>query len=330
MARRRKTVHVGLTLATAAAAVTVPLAVLATGGAPAGVTTAPRFPASEPAGVAFRVAPPPMLIIGGEYLPRRTCTPAEIHGTASLQPAQGGDLGVVTVYATGCDIHLGPITPTLLDADRRSLGVPVVSDSDHANAAMFNGWVPPRSFGFAWDGSWCGPPARYIQVPLTDGSLTLPLTGSPPACFGGSHSRIVPGVKGYPNTPVQAAPPEWDSLRVQVHVAPVTTGPALQDFQLTFANSTHQPIALNPVPTFCVGIHDGYGDGTDCQAFQPLPVPSGTPVVPAHGTWQANLPPQSISDSWQNLRTHTLTVTFAVAGIPTATTTTVMDSSAGG
>jgi hypothetical protein len=276
----------------------------------------------------FRVASPPVLFIGGVYTPRRTCKSAEVHADARLRESPDGVVGVVTLTTKHkCDIHVGDLTPTLYDAQHHSLGVPVVADPDTTNPAVNEGWGPFTTLGFAWDGSWCGASAATVEVPLTKGTVQASLSGPQPGCAGSSTAMVIPGAFGYPGDPVQGAPPEWRFLTASFHVPAVTRSPALVHPFVTFTNSSDQPVVLGPTPTYQIGVHDKYGDGTYGGGERALPLPAG-PTVPADGSLLVDLPTQSLVDDYRNLRGKRLTPTFAIAGAPTASTTSELDHAA--
>lgn len=305
---------------------------------PAGAAAHPGFAASagersraraSGGNRAFRVAPPPLMYVGGVYQPRRSCKPAEISAAATTRRSPDGVVAVVTLTTQRkCDIHVGDLDPTLDDADGNSLGVPVVSDADTANPAMNPGWSPFTTFGFAWDGSWCGAPAATVLVPLKKGTARAALSGPQPGCAGSSSATVVPGTFGYPGDPVQAAPPEWRFLTASLHVPKVTRSPRFVDPYVVFTNSSDQPAVLGPTPTYEIGVHDKYGDGTDGEGERRLPAQPAGRTVPAQGSLRVNLPSQSIVEDYRNLRGRRVTATFAIAGVPTASTTSRLDHTA--
>jgi hypothetical protein len=97
---------------------------------------------------------------------------------------------------------------------------------------------------------------------------------------------------------------------------------------VTFTNSSDQPVVLGPKPTYEIGVHDKYGDGTDGEGERTLPVRGGARTVPAQGSLRVDLPTQSIVDDYRNLRGKRVTATFAMAGVPTASTTSELDHAA--
>jgi hypothetical protein len=274
----------------------------------------------------FRVAPAPYLIVGGAYMPRRTCKAVEVHAAAMVRRSPDGVVDVVTLTTKRqCDIHVGDLRPTLYDAQHQLLDVPVVADADKTNPAENQGWTPLTTLGFAWDGSWCGASATTVAVPLTKGTVQAMLSGPQPGCTGSSTAVIVPGAFGYPGDPVQSAPPEWRFLTAAFHVPAVTRSPALVHPYVTFENSSDQPVVLGPTPTYQIGVHDKYGDGTDGEGEHAVPLHTGARTVPAHGSLRVDLPTQSLVNDYRNLRGKRITTSFAMAGVPTASTTSELD-----
>jgi hypothetical protein len=262
-------------------------------------------------------------------LPRRTCRAGEVHDTATTRRSPDGVVSVVTLTTDHkCDIRVGELNPTLYDAGGDPLPVPVVANADTINPAENQGTAPFTTLGFAWDGSWCGASAASVAVPLIDGRVRSPLDGPQPSCTGSSTANIIPGAFGYPGDPVQGAPPEWRYLTVSFHVPAVTRSPGLVHPHVTFTNSSDQPIVLGPTPTYEIGVRDKYGDGTDGEGERVLPLLAGARTVPALGTLRVDLPTQSIVDDYRNLRGAQVTATFAMAGVPTASTTSTLDHAA--
>lgn len=276
--------------------------------------------------VAFLVAPAPYLIIGGPYLPRRTCRVDEVHATATSRRSPDGVVSVVALTTKRrCDIRVGKLRPTLYDAEGNHLSVPVVADADTTNPAGNQGSAPFTTLGFAWDGSWCGPVAAIVAVPLTDGTVRTRLSGPQPGCSGSTSTTIVPGAFGYPGEPVQAAPPKWRFLTASFHVPAVTRSSSLVHPAVIFTNSSDHPIVLGPTPTYEIGVRDRYGDGTDGEGRETLPIQPGKNTVPARGSLRVNLPTESIVEDYSDLRGKQITATFAMAGVPTASTTTQLN-----
>lgn len=312
------------------------LAVLPTGGAThARVSPPPGAPARTKPAIrnrAFLVAPAPYLVIGGPGLPWRNCRAKEVQATAASRRSPDGVVSVVALTTKHrCNINVGKLRPTLYDGTGHPLGVPVVDNADTTNPAQNSGWQPggdSTTLGFAWDGSWCGAAAATVSVPLAKGSVRAALSGPQPGCTGSSTATIVPGAFGFSGDPVQGAPPEWSSLTVAFHVPKVTRSPAFVHPYVTFTNSSGEDVVLGPKPTYEIGVHDKYGDGTDGEGEHTLPITLDDRTVPALGSLRVDLPTQSIVTTYRDLRGRRVTASFAMAGVPTATTTSRLDRTA--
>jgi hypothetical protein len=109
-------------------------------------------------------------------------------------------------------------------------------------------------WGFAWLGSYCGAPARAIEIPLGqagEASLRVPLHGPQPACEpAGGASTLIDGVAGAPGEPVQPARPEYSSLRLTGQIRPGTTSGQLAPIDLTLRTIGRAPVTLDPCPAY--------------------------------------------------------------------------------
>jgi hypothetical protein len=324
---RRATVAV-IAVVAAVAAVVIPLS-LNTGssGSPtAKLAQKPPTALPLPEGTTradrpFDVAGPPSAVFTG--LPQRehrACTPAETRATATLRPSPDGVVGVVDLTSSHhCAVQLDTIQMTLLDPAGQPLGVQVAGPSRFIPATNEDS-APFSSFGFAWDGSWCSARAAALSVALKNGSVRATLSGPQPACTGSTNSVIIPGAVGYIGDPVQGAPPEWRSLTTTLSVAPVTSGPALDDLQVTLTNSSGAAVTLQPTPTYLIAIEPRNGaGGLDYQIEHLLPLKPGAFVVPAHGTLRIALPDEPIpADIYKHLRGRQAIVSYVMAGFADA------------
>jgi hypothetical protein len=327
---RRATVAV-IAVAVAVAAIVIPLA-LDTGSAgspptkPAGKSPSatPHPEGTSRADRPFDVAGPPSAVVTG--LPQRyhrACTPAETHATATLRPSPDGVIGVVALSSTHrCAVQLETIDMTLLDAAGQPLSVRDEGQSRFIPAT--NEASPPfTSFGFAWNGSWCGARAATITAALKNGAVRAPVTGPQPQCTGSSNSVILLGALGYTGDPVQGAPPEWRSLNPTLSIAPLSAGPAVRDVELTLTNKGQRPVTLQPTPTYLIAIEPVHGDGPNDQAEYLLPVTPEAMVVPGFGTLRIALPDWPITAAfYKAIRGRRAVVSVVMAGSATAQTDT--------
>ena len=320
LSRWRKTWPAGSLAAVliVAAAVTLPLVLAGPSTAvPAAVYHAPGQ--STPPPIAFQVAGPPLTVVGGIPADRRWCRPRQVTGRAMLRPAADGVLGVVKLSSPGaCNLLIKQTTPTLLGGDGQALAIPAKPNPDSNNPATNNDWAiePAAALGFHWTGSWCGAPPRAVRVALQQGSVVAPLSGAPPACRPNASGALITGVTGLPGQPTQAALPGWRLLSARLHVSSVTGKPSLHGMWVDFSNTSQQPVTLIPA-RYCIGVADTYGDGTGCQSLRLLT--PGDATVPANGSLRIHLPDQSLAWTYRDLRGPRFTVTFAMAGVPSAT-----------
>lgn len=263
-------------VAVVAVAVGVPLAVHQLGGqqrrnsspragpAPSAVPPPPAgFTANE-----FRMAPSGVLVMGGVSFRRATCARKQISATAATRRTGGGVLGVIRLVGAVISHQAGlaerctlPIVrgPTALTGpDGRVLKV-TRSGGDltsrpanpRPDIAINNG---NAIWGFAWLGSYCGAPARAIEIPLDnagEASLRVPLHGPQPACEpAGGTSTLIDGVAGAPGEPVQPARPEYSSLRLTGQIQPGTTSGQLAPIDLTLRTIGRAPVTLDPCPAY--------------------------------------------------------------------------------
>jgi len=188
--------------AVAAVAIGVPLAghQLATQQRPG-----PRQPAvpSPPPGFTaneFRMAPPGVeMYIGGVSMPRATCTPQQISATAATRRTDGGVLGVIRLVgavvshrdglAERCTLPIARGPSALIGTDGRRLKVPLSGGDPTSRPANPRPDIALNDgdaiWGFAWLGTYCGVPARAIELPLDhagEASLRIPLRGPQPGC----------------------------------------------------------------------------------------------------------------------------------------------------
>ena len=175
-------------VAVAAVAIGVPLAVHQLGAQPRRSSAHRAAPASRPVpspparftANEFRMAPSGVIVIGGAPIRRATCTLKQISATAATRRTSGGVLGVIRLVgavishqaglAERCTLPIvrGPTALTVQDGRvltvTRSGGDPTSRPANpRPDIAINNG---NAIWGFAWLGSYCGVPARAIEIPL--------------------------------------------------------------------------------------------------------------------------------------------------------------------
>jgi hypothetical protein len=304
-------------VATAALAACSATGTDATGTSPMAVPVASAV-GLGPADGAFEVAGPTITVIGGIPNQRRQCQARAITGRVVLRSSPDGVLGVARLSThSDCRIGLPVSVPQLLAGTGHLLTIQVARNADRESPAGNSNWTTTGNaeLGFQWNGSWCGPRPTLARIALQRGTVTLPVTGALPACHGTGASVLIAGVTGFDAQPVESAPPEWRYLSATVHIGSVGRDQTLHDVSVDLTNSYGAPVALTPA-NYCIGVRDKYGDGTECEQRQVLA--SDEVTVPADGTRRILLADQSIAPDYRDLRGPSLTVTFAMAGIPPA------------
>ncbi|MDT5010916.1 MAG: hypothetical protein QOH57_2533 [Mycobacterium sp.] len=314
-----------------------------TAGSPA-ATVPSDTPSSLDA--AFRVAAPLLIAPSGPGIqPQRPCRPRDVTTTAYTRQVQGGVAGVITLLGHSCSLHMSLGPTGVIGADghalaARSVSLPSMNPPENIrpDLALYAG---NALWGFTWSGSWCGPRAAAVVIPMADGAfngeparnygdLHAPIVGPQPACQGHSDATFEPGVAGYPGDPatsqpaqpVLSPPPSWSDLRLSLNAAPTTGATTVPAIGAALVNPTGQPIALSPCPRYLVEIlaaDSGSGGSSDSGNFEDLPCSANT-VVPAHGSLAFTVPGISFDQGLPhpyNSGSH-VTVEVAIAGIPTA------------
>ncbi len=256
--------------AVAAVAIGVPLAghQLATHQPPG-----PRRPAvpSRPAAFTaseFRMAPPPQEVVGPAPMLRATCTPRQISAIAATRRTDRGVLGVIRLVgavvkhwhgvAERCTLPIARGPTALIGPDGLRLKVPLsagdrtsLPGNPRPDLALNNG---DAIWGFAWLGSYCGAPARAIEIPLRQSGaapLRVALRGPQPGCEPATGaSTLIDGIAGAPGEPVQPPRPEYSSLRLAGQIEPGTTSGQLAPIDLTLRTTGSAPVTLDPCPAY--------------------------------------------------------------------------------
>lgn len=274
--RRKRVLASTLAAATVAAvAIGVPIVVhhLAAHQLAAHQGPSPQGPAVSPPPVGFSasefwMAPSGVLVVGGIALPRATCTPRQISATAATRRTEGGVLGVIrlvgAVVSHGnagderCTLPIAQGPSALLGTDGRRLKVPL-SDGDRTSPPAnprpdIDLTIGDAIWGFAWLGSYCGVPARAVEIPLDhagESFLRVPLRGPQPACNpAAGASMLIDGIAGAPDDPVQPPRPDYSSLRLTGHIQPGTTSSQLAPIDLTLSTIARAPVTLDPCPAY--------------------------------------------------------------------------------
>ena len=351
---RQRRVWVAATVATVltvTAAITIPLTV---GGSSAGPSNADALP-TTPAGSTnpeFRMAPPAatQLVVGGLPARNPTCTPEQITATAITRSTAGGVLGVIRLRGAvisrsdgllrRCSLPVEHGPTGLLDATGQALAVPLAPGNATSPPGNPRPDIPLSAgdaiWGFAWLGSYCGPHASAVQIPLSPGQnnkhLTAPLTGPQPDCTRNATSQLIDGVAGAPGQPVQPARPDYMALRLTGQVQPGTRTDQLAPIKLTLGTTGPAPVTLDPCPAyagrdFATARSGGYGDPIS-QGY--LPCTTTRLVIEPGHPLRYTIPATSLvqtpgTGAIPGSRVH---VTLGIAGLPLLSLTATVASTA--
>lgn len=296
-------------------------------------TSSPASLGSPPApdrgfAVAAPVIDPPAGPGPGQRQPG--CTAKDLTTSARLAPAVDGVLGVISIAGTHCSPSVDVTRIRLLGADGRVLAVPPgVADMTNPAESLRPDLAEDTGavrVGFAWTGSYCGAPARSVEIPALPAVVRIPLSGASPACRKVSSSRLIPGVVDFPNAPVEPAPRAWSSLRARL-VLPKVVRPGAIPASVVLTNFADRAVSMAaPCPTVTAAVtmplvpSGGYGgnfgqDGAVGGDLCRTPI-----VVPAKGSVTVALPnlvtpPEDSRNPWR--KGGTLSVDWAIAGLPT-------------
>jgi len=205
---------------------------------------------------------------GGLPRQRATCAPRQISAIAATRRTDGGVLGVIRLvgavvghrygFAERCSLPIARGPSALIGTDGQRLRVPLSGGDPtgppsniHPELALNNG---DAIWGFAWLGSYCGAPARAIELPLDqagEAPLRVLLRGPQPTCEPAARaSTLIDGIAGAPGEPVQPPRPEYSSLRLAGQIEPGSTSAQLAPIDLTLRTIGTVPITLDPCPAY--------------------------------------------------------------------------------
>lgn len=231
---------------------------------PAGSSRPAGYADSEYGMALWQSAP----VVGGIALPRATCTPRQISATAVTRRTAGGVLGVIQFTGAvisdvngsdeRCALPIAQGPSALTGADGRRLTVPLSGgdrisqpSNPRPDIALTTG---DAIWGFAWFGSYCGVPARAIEVPVDlagKPALRVPLHGPQPACNpAAGASRLIDGIAGASSDPVQPSRPDYSTLRLSGRIRPGTTTTQVARIDLTLRTIGTAPVILDPCPSY--------------------------------------------------------------------------------
>ena len=211
------------------------------------------------------------------------CRPAQIRAKATGQRSVYGVLAVIHLTGTArhrvpnlhssvpCPLALAQAPVALLDYAGRPLAVPQNSGQpsmETEGSAVEGG---NAIVGLAWLGSYCGPRAASIRMPLSEpagAAVRVPYDGpSPPCTDGQSDSKLYRGATASPGEPVDPPPPAWNQLRLTLHAGAGTTTRQLGQIKAILTNVGKTTVYLSPCPWYS-GWYDantrangGFGSG---------------------------------------------------------------------
>lgn len=326
-ARRRQSVRRASMVATAVivAAAAAPLALIH--------RTDPRLPvvAAAPLPREFGVAAPVLGPVRGPgHLPQPYCRPSEVSGRAQLLSSRYGVLAVVRLHGNRCSLRVDSASIALLDADGTRLAVPVRLEANPNPGGLIRPDLDEAAgevgVGFAWRGSWCGPPARGVRLaavaleaPIRT-VVSVPLSGRPPSCQSRADSSyIAPGLVGRPDAPLQPPPPAWKELRATVELPPTAPSDEHVDYRVVLKNTGDRPVELTPCPSYSMLVSgnvlaSSQGAAGLLETGDQGKVPCGR-VLPPGGSLQL---PLVLDVGMGPYARGVVDIEWAMAGVPTA------------
>jgi hypothetical protein len=242
-------------------------------GSPA-TSAAPTPRPKPPAGshnVEFRMAPPPQEVIGPPYGPSPACAAEQITAVAATRRTAGGVLGVVRLrgavvkhqfgHPVRCNLRIRRGPTALVGTDGRRLDIPLAPGDETNQPANPRADIPlhygDAIWGFAWFGSYCGPPPGAIEIHANSQVIRAPLSGPQPSCgAAGESSSLIDGIAGAPGEPVQPPRPEYSQLRLTARIRPGTTLYQLAPIDFTLRAVGSGPVILDPCPAYA-GSYEG-------------------------------------------------------------------------
>ncbi len=348
-ATRRSRLLVPVTLAAAVALVVVAVTIglnIRHDAAPASpVKPTPPVPAvPDPS---FAVAAPPDFHHGGALsLVAPACRVTALQATAKTRATADGVVGVVSV--TGGD--LCSITPDLasmrlLDANGHPLRVAAGRGNtvnpppteDTFSFGVSTGRLPSGRhapdlsstgalIGFAWSGTYCGPAAASVEMTIQGRPVRAAISGPRLACRQPASSVLVPGTLGGAGQGVVPAPVSWRALRARL-VLPATFTPGPIPVVVVVSNTGREPVTLSdPCPTYVARGTLRSADGESGFGLPFANLCDLSRVIAPGKSVTLRLPSMEFPTTkiFPQLKVRSgdlLTVTWSIAGVPTATAT---------
>ena len=269
---------------------------------------------------------------------QRPCRPGDVTATATTRAIGGAVQGVIRLLGRHCSLHISNGPTALVGENGARLDVALKQRSNELigdprpDLSLAAGDV---LWGFSWTGSWCGPRAAGVVVPLVDdtaaastsyGTVVAPISGEQLRCTSGSTALLTQGYGGpdaigddFSDGPeaVLPRPAAWSELTAALILPDKVTATSIPSPTLVISNPTDEAVVLLPCPAY--GLEVAAGSDTLTSIADPLPC-SGTMVVPAHDSLRIHLATITYGTGQPRPdRPGTqVTVSVAIAGIHTA------------
>ncbi len=291
-------------------------------------TSPPATPVQLQPDREYAVGAPYVGASGPAAPPPKPCSEALATATATTRASVEGVAGLITLNAkTGCGLVPDPSSLGLVNAQQRPLGVPL-SKGNTTNPTYLRSEFAEAAghvrVGFAWSGSYCGPPAKWIALTVNgDNAVLVALDGPAPACHPGGTSVLIPGSVGAPDDAVVPPPLSWKALTESV-VLPTTVAAGPIPLVVVLSNHGKTAVSLaSPCPQVVARTEVGgasVGGPLQDLCSRPLTVEPGKELTLALGA--LDFPTASTFPQLNVASGEPVTVTFSIAGIPPATATT--------
>lgn len=248
--------------------------------------------------------------------------------------------GVIRLLGDHCSLHVMNGPTALLGDKGKALSVPLQARSAQDFAGDPRPDLPLAAgdvlWGFTWAGSWCGPRAGFVLVPLVDeytvthksyGSVRARVRGDQLPCTAGSHATLTQGYGGDDAVggefsagaeAVLPAPSAWRDLRATVALPTSVGATQVPAYVLTLSNPTGRPVTLLPCPDY--GFEVDAGNSSMADNNGPLPC-SGSMSIPSRGSLSFTLSAITIGEGQPHpyMKGTRVSVRVAIGGVPTAT-----------
>ncbi len=300
-------------------------------------------------------APPPAMFLpssGPIQIRRPACKPGQIQAVAFTQPSPDGVMGVIELKGTkiyhkkpwgklrcSLPISKGPRGFVAANGEALDVGLGRANAINPAYDTFGTRYLAGgrAAWGFGWFGQYCGEAPRYVVMKLKGdlGLLDVPYDGPTPTCpddpAAAVTSTLTDGPVGWTRGPVQPAPPSFLRLTTSARFLGTTTTDEPAGVEVTISNTSDQPVALVPCPTYSVqtrvskGNRPQSGSGvidnrTPGCKHASVTVQPGEPL-----TFQLTRREISPSTTFDAPSGSTFEVRVSLAGMPTAAVSTTVE-----